>query len=146
FAGEVVAVGSDVDNWRVGDHACALPLIGCGHCLYCAAGDVAHCPTIDMIGVGGSGGAYAEFVRVSARESFALPEGVGTDIGALVEPLAVGIHAVDAAELRPNDRVLVIGAGPVGLAVSLWARHLGAREVVVSDLVESRRAASTLFG
>jgi 2-desacetyl-2-hydroxyethyl bacteriochlorophyllide A dehydrogenase len=146
FAGEVVAIGAGVDGWREGVAACALPLIGCGACEACVTGAVAHCARVDMIGVGGSSGAYAEYVRVSARESFALPEGVGTDLGALVEPLAVGLHAVERAAIQPIDRVLVVGAGPVGLAVTLWARHFGARELVVSDPVDARRAASHTFG
>lgn len=146
FAGEVVAIGADVDGWREGMHACALPLIGCGRCVACATGDVAHCPTVDMLGVGGSSGGYAQYVRVSARESFALPEGIGADIGALVEPLAVGMHAVDRAGIGPHDRVLVVGAGPVGLAVTMWARHAGARELVVTDPVAHRRVAAVDFG
>jgi (R,R)-butanediol dehydrogenase/meso-butanediol dehydrogenase/diacetyl reductase len=146
FAGTVVATGRDTAGWREGTAVCALPLIGCGVCVACVNGDVAHCPTVDMVGVGGSSGGYSEFVRVSARESFALPEGVGTDLGALVEPLAVGLHAVERAQITPKDRVLVIGAGPVGLAVTLWARHFGARELVVSDPVAARRQAAAGFG
>ncbi|HEX7095632.1 MAG TPA: alcohol dehydrogenase catalytic domain-containing protein, partial [Acidimicrobiales bacterium] len=146
FAGEVVAIGPDVSGWREGTAVCALPLIGCGRCARCAAGDVAHCASVDMIGVGGSSGAYAQYVRVSARESFALPEGIGTDVGALVEPLAVGLHAVERAAIAPRERVLVIGAGPVGLAVTMWVRHVGAREVVVTDPVVHRRAAALHFG
>ena len=146
FAGEIVAVGRDADGWREGESVCALPLIGCGACLPCLTGDVAHCARVDMIGVGGSSGAYAEFIRVSARETFALPVGTPADVGALVEPLAVGLHAVERAALRPGDNVLVVGAGPVGLAVALWARHLGAREIAVSDPVEHRRLAAGTFG
>lgn len=146
FAGEIVAVGPGVSGWRAGTAVCALPLMGCGSCVACVTGDVAHCAQVDMLGVGGGAGAYAEYVRVSAREAVALPEGVGTDVGALVEPLAVGLHAVERAALRPNDRVLVVGAGPVGLAVTMWARHLGARETVVSDPVETRRDAARAFG
>jgi 2-desacetyl-2-hydroxyethyl bacteriochlorophyllide A dehydrogenase len=146
FAGEVVARGAGVEGWRDGTVACALPLIGCGHCISCLTGDVAHCPTVDMVGVGGSSGGYSEFVRVSAREAFALPEGVGADLGALVEPLAVGLHAVDRARLQPHERVLVVGAGPVGLAITLWAAHVGAREIVVRDPVAARRTASLGFG
>jgi 2-desacetyl-2-hydroxyethyl bacteriochlorophyllide A dehydrogenase len=146
FSGEIVAIGAGVDGWREGTAACALPLIGCGRCVPCLTGDVAHCPTVDMIGVGGSSGGYSELVRVSAREAFALPEGIGTDLGALVEPLAVGLHAVERARIQADDRVLVIGAGPVGLAVTLWARHMGARELVVSDPVAARREAAARFG
>jgi (R,R)-butanediol dehydrogenase/meso-butanediol dehydrogenase/diacetyl reductase len=146
FAGEIVAVGRDVDGWREGQQVCALPLIGCGQCVPCLTGDIAHCARVDMIGVGGSSGAYAEFIRVSAGETFALPAGTTADVGALVEPLAVGLHAVERAALRPGDDVLVVGAGPVGLAVTLWARHLGAREIAVSDPVEHRRRAAASFG
>jgi (R,R)-butanediol dehydrogenase/meso-butanediol dehydrogenase/diacetyl reductase len=146
FAGEIVALGSGVEGWREGTAACALPLIGCGTCVACVTGDVAHCTRLDLVGVGGSSGAYSEYVRVSARETFALPEAIGTDVGALVEPLAVGLHAVERAQIQPKDRVLVIGAGPVGIAVTLWARHLGARELVVRDPVAARRAAALAFG
>ena len=146
FCGEVVAVGAGSGPWKVGDRATALPLIGCGSCVPCVTGDVAHCATVDMVGVGGSSGAYAEFVRVSARESLALPESMPFDDGALVEPIAVGLHAVARAAIRPGEAVLIIGAGPVGLAIALWARHQGAGRVVVSDPVAHRRAAASSFG
>ncbi len=146
FCGEVVAVGADVDNWREGARVSALPLIGCGVCPACVTGDVAHCQRVDMVGVGGSPGAYAEFVRVAARETFVLPEPITFDAGALVEPLAVGLHAVARAAIEPGDDVLIVGGGPVGLAVALWARHHGAREVVVSDPVAHRRATALRVG
>ncbi len=146
FCGEVVAIGAGVTNWEIGSRVSALPLIGCGVCLPCVTGDVAHCATLDMIGVGGSPGGYAEFVRVAARESFLLPEAVAFDVGALVEPLAVGLHAVERAALTPADDVLVVGGGPVGLAIAMWARTRGARTVVVSDPVAHRRAAAIKVG
>src|SRR5690606_7070188 len=146
FAGEVVAIGADVDGWREGMHACALPLIGCGRCVACATGDVAHCPTVDMLGAGGSSGGYAQHDRLSARESCALPEGIGADVGAPVEPPEVAIHAVDRAGLGPHDRVVVAGPAPVRLAVTVWARHAGARELVVTAPVAHRRVAAVDFG
>lgn len=146
FCGEVVAVGAGAEAWRPGQRVSALPLIGCGTCLPCATGDVAHCATVDMIGVGGSSGGYAEYVRVSAREALLLPESVPFDQGALVEPLAVGLHAVARAALQPGEDVLVVGAGPVGLAIALWARFFGAARVVVSDPVAHRRAAAMRVG
>ena len=147
FCGSVVAAGREVaEAWPIGASATALPLIGCGTCLACLSGDVAHCPTVDQIGVGGSGGGYAEFVRVSARETHPLPASLATGAGALVEPLAVGLNAVERAALRPGDSVLVVGAGPVGLAVIVWARLLGAGEIVVAEPVSDRRAAAGAFG
>jgi 2-desacetyl-2-hydroxyethyl bacteriochlorophyllide A dehydrogenase len=147
FGGEIVAVGHDVGrDWRVGTNVTALPVIGCGSCLPCRTGDVAHCDAADLIGVGGSSGAYAELVRVSAREAFAMPESLESVTAALVEPLAVGLHAVVRAALAPGERVLVVGAGPVGLSVTSWARHLGALEIVVSDPVAARRNMAVALG
>jgi (R,R)-butanediol dehydrogenase/meso-butanediol dehydrogenase/diacetyl reductase len=148
FCGEIVAVGHDAaGSWKVGDHVASLPLIGCGTCLACLKGDIVHCARgADPIGVGGSSGAYAEYIKVGSRETFQLPESFGHGDGALVEPLAVGLHAVDRAQLRRGDNVLIIGGGPVGMAVTLWARHFGAREIIVSDPVAARRDQCGLLG
>ena len=93
-----------------------------------------------------SAGAYAEYVAVSSAQTFRLPEGCGYDVGALVEPLAIGLHAVDTADIAAGDNVLIVGAGPVGLAIALWSRHVGARSVVVSDPVAVRRESAGQFG
>jgi (R,R)-butanediol dehydrogenase/meso-butanediol dehydrogenase/diacetyl reductase len=147
FAGEVVARGAAVDRFREGDRVTALPIIGCGHCLACLAGAPSHCVNgADLIGVGGSSGAYAEFIRVSSREAFLLPADVDASIAPLVEPLAVALHTVATATLVPGDRVVVVGAGPIGLAVTIWLRHMGADEIVVADLVESRRQKALSVG
>jgi 2-desacetyl-2-hydroxyethyl bacteriochlorophyllide A dehydrogenase len=147
FCGEVVAVGSDLTgDWQEGRHATALPVFGCGRCQACLIGDVARCVAADLIGVGGSAGAFAQYVRVSGREAFAVPDLPTDDTAALVEPLAVGLHAVNAARLDSGTRVAVVGAGPVGLAVVSWARLLGAGEIVVSDPARPRREAAGMFG
>ena len=100
FCGEIVATGPDADpGWRVGRHVTALPIIGCGRCLACLAGEPAHCDQADLVGVGGSAGGFAEYVRVDQRETVVLPELLDPALGALVEPLAVGLHAV---ERRPH--------------------------------------------
>lgn len=146
FCGEVVAAGEAVaPAWPEGTPVAALPLVGCGRCRWCRGGETTHCEEVDRIGVGGGAGAFAEYVRVDAAQSVRLPEHVG-ELGALVEPLAVGLHTVAAAELEAGDRALVIGAGPVGLAVALWARRLGAGDIVVSDPVAARRDAAVAFG
>ena len=147
FCGEIVATGADTDPaWRVGRHVTALPLIGCGHCLACLSGEPAHCVQADMVGVGGSPGAFAEYVRVDQRETVGLPDDLDPALGALVEPLAVGLHAVERAHIRSGDNVLVVGAGPVGLSVIAWAARSGAGELVVSDPSAVRRDAAAQFG
>ena len=147
FCGEVVAIGADTDSaFREGRHVTALPLIGCGRCLACLAGEPAHCEQADMVGVGGSPGGFAEYVRVDQRETVGLPEHIDHTLGALVEPLAVGLHAVERAHIRSGDKVLVVGAGPVGLSVITWAARSGAGELVVSDPSAVRRDAAAQFG
>jgi (R,R)-butanediol dehydrogenase/meso-butanediol dehydrogenase/diacetyl reductase len=147
FAGEVVALGANVDRWRTGERVTALPIIGCGHCLACLDGAPSHCSNgADLIGVGGSSGAYAEFVRVSAAETFALPDSIDTAMAPLVEPLAVALHTINTADLVPGDKIVVVGAGPIGLAVTLWLRQMGADEIVVADPVESRRQKALSMG
>ena len=145
FCGEVVAVGSGAGDWREGQTVAAMPLFACGQCRWCLADEPAHCTKVDYQGVGGSPGAFAEYVRVDGASTVRLADGVG-QFGALVEPLAVGLHTVIAADLREGDRVLVIGGGNVGAAVAVWASRLGASEVVVSDPVAGRRDAAATFG
>ena len=146
FAGEVVAIGAGVEGWCVGDRACALPLIGCGACPQCRGHDRIACAQLRTIGQGDLSGGYAEFVRVGAVEALHLPDGVDYDTGALVEPLAVGLHALRAAAIRPSATVLVVGAGPIGLAATTWARQLGAAAVVVADPLPQRLALAAAFG
>lgn len=147
FAGEVVEVGADAKTlWKPGDRVCALPAIGCGKCRACLSGDVILCSSMKGTGLGQVPGAYAEFVLAGAAESLRLPSGVTYREGALVEPLSVGLHAVNAAKLEPGQRVMVIGAGPIGLAVTAWARFFGARCVVVNERAPGRLALAQKFG
>jgi (R,R)-butanediol dehydrogenase/meso-butanediol dehydrogenase/diacetyl reductase len=145
FCGEIVAVGSETGDWREGQMVAAMPLFACGTCRWCLADEPAHCVKVDYQGVGGSAGAFAEYVRVDAASAVVLADGIG-QLGALVEPLAVGRHTVASSRLRQGDRVLVIGGGNVGAAVAVWASRLGAGDLIVSDPVAARRDAAATFG
>ena len=147
FAGEVVAVGREArGDWRKGDRVTALPWIGCGDCPACRTGRGFRCSQGLMRASAELPGAYAEYCRVGSGEAFRLPDSVSFAEGALVEPLAVGLNAVRRANLRPADRVLIVGAGPVGLSVALWCRFYGAQHIVVSDLVAARAERSLTLG
>jgi len=147
FSGEVVEVGSEVrGRWQAGERVCALPYIGCGRCAHCLAGDGILCPKLQATGLGQVPGAFAEYVRVGAGETLRLPASLSFEEGATVEPLAVGLHAVRQSRLQPGADVLVIGAGPIGLATALWARFFGARSVVVSETAPARLALAARFG
>jgi len=148
FAGEVIEVGSAVKHlWKVGDRLAGFPVICCGDHTPCINyGLRGSCSKMLSVGLGASPGAYAEYVRIGAGSGYKLPENVSFREGAMVEPLAVGLHAVDMAKMPRGATVLVIGAGPVGLATMLWAKFLGARHVIVSEKAEVRRQMAAKFG
>lgn len=147
FSGEIVGVGRGAaGTWKTGQKVAALPVITCGTCPPCLAGEAYTCEKVSTIGLGQSPGAYADYVRVGSRDTVLLPVSVSLQEGALIEPLAVGFHAVEKSDLRPGGSVLVIGAGPVGLAVTLFSRFVGARHIVVSERSPGRAAMAAKFG
>jgi (R,R)-butanediol dehydrogenase/meso-butanediol dehydrogenase/diacetyl reductase len=140
FCGEIVRLGPGAEaRWKEGDRITALPFIGCGTCALCLTGQANWCRKIRGTGFGRIPGGYAEYALVGMNESVRLPDSVSWTEGALVEPLAVGLHGVQLAQLPPGSDILVVGAGPVGLATVIWARLLGARHIVVTAR-SSRRA------
>jgi len=146
YVGEIVEVGREAaGDWKVGDRVCAMPFIACGRCLPCAAGRFFECANKKVSGVDDQGG-FAEFVTTGSRETLLLPPDLDLESAALIEPLAVGIHAVRIADVKAGSRVMVIGAGPIGLTVALWCRFFGAREVVVSEMTKTRAALATRMG
>jgi threonine dehydrogenase-like Zn-dependent dehydrogenase len=138
FAGEIVECGPQVGAWQEGQRVTALPFMGCGECAQCRAGEPIWCTQARSHTNGSVGGGYAEYVLVGANETVALPDALDYDHGALIEPLAVGLHALRLAAPKPGARILVLGAGPVGLAVAACARTLTAGPVFVAARSERR--------
>lgn len=129
YAGEVVAMGAGVDDYKIGDIVTGMPSAGCGQCRPCVEGLPLFCKHPEkMINCTG---AFAEYVRTVGRTSVKLPSSLSMADGALVEPLAVGLHGVALAKMPPGARVLVTGAGGIGLAAAYWARKLGAGKMAV---------------
>jgi len=127
WAGEVVEVGPQAARIRRGDRVSVLPLRSCGHCAACVAGEQAWCAEMRI-----DGGGYGQYALASERQCLVLPRTVSLHDGALIEPLAVGLHGVNVAQMPAGARVLIIGAGPIGLATAFWARRLGAGAVAVT--------------
>lgn len=147
FCGEVVEVGPTAhQQWRVGDRVTALPYLACGRCQVCLSGMGYRCAQVRYCGLGNLPGAYADYMRVGTAETFCLPAGIDWQHGALVEPLAVALRALHIARLEPGDKVLVLGAGPIGLAVAMWCRYFGAQHVIVCDKVPARLALAEQVG
>lgn len=141
FAGEVVARGSAARRLRVGDHVSVLPLRACGTCPSCLAGEPAWCARMRL-----EGGGYGEYACTTERQCVRLPHDLGLAEGAIVEPLAVALHGVRLSGLKPGDRAVILGAGPIGLAAAWWARRMGAAEVVVIDLNRLQEARAMEMG
>jgi (R,R)-butanediol dehydrogenase/meso-butanediol dehydrogenase/diacetyl reductase len=124
YAGEIVALGRGVEGLRVGERITAMPAKGCGRCSACLVGRPLACAAMEMM-MGG----FGEYTRVDARMAVRLPQSLSLADGALVEPLACSLRGVALAQLKRGDRVLVLGAGSIGLGAVYWARHLGAGSV-----------------
>lgn len=123
------------------------PILSCGTCEFCLEGETQVCPESVVIGVEPSlDGSFAERIGVPARNVVPLGDRVPILHGAFVEPLAVGYHAVMRGTPRPDDRVLVIGGGPIGQAVAIGARRAGVTSILVSEPTESRRDLLTGLG
>ncbi|WP_408590735.1 alcohol dehydrogenase catalytic domain-containing protein [Novosphingobium sp.] len=141
FAGEVVALGRGVEGLALGDRVAVSPLVSCGHCPACRAGNVSWCDTFGL-----QGGGYAEYALTRPNQCVRLPGSASLADGAIIEPLAVALHGVAMSGLAIGDKVLVLGAGPIGLAVAFWARRRGAGRVVVQDLAEWQRDRALAMG
>ena len=103
FGGQVVEVGAGVRGWRQGVQVAVLPVASCGTCAWCRSGEVAHCTSAGLIGLGGGAGGFAELTVVPAASSFEVPTPVDPLHAALVEPFAVGLHCVQAGQIAQGD-------------------------------------------
>ncbi len=141
FAGEIVAIGKGVEGLSTGDLVSVSPLKSCGHCAACLAGEVAWCAQFGL-----QEGGYAEYALANANQCVKLPQSLSLADGAIVEPLAVARHGVTLSGIKPGDRILVLGAGPIGLAVAFWARRAGATRVVLQDVADYQRERALEMG
>jgi (R,R)-butanediol dehydrogenase / meso-butanediol dehydrogenase / diacetyl reductase len=141
FAGEVVAVGKGTEGLTLGDLVSVIPLQSCGKCASCKAGEVAWC---DKFGL--QGGGYAEFAVTKPNQCIRLPQSASLADGAIIEPLAVALHGVNMSGLKAGDKVLILGAGPIGLAVAFWARRAGASDVVLQDVATHQQDRALAMG
>src|SRR6476661_4474526 len=146
FAGDVVAVGPGVTSVEEGDRVAIMPLAYCGHCAYCRRGFQHLCATMACVGLSHAWGGMGELATVAEYQVVRLPDGVSSRQGALIEPTAVAAYGVERAGVRPGDRVLVTGAGPIGALAALCAHSAGASTVYVSEPNPARRARAEALG
>ncbi|MDX6539306.1 MAG: L-iditol 2-dehydrogenase [Gaiellales bacterium] len=143
--GEVVAAGAGVRHLHPGARVATNTIAACGHCRPCLAGGRSLCENRRILGMSAPG-AYAEYVVWPEDSLPELPDGLSYEAGALAEPLAVALHAINIAAIKPGDVVFIAGGGPIGVLVHLLARLAGAGRIIVSDLHPERLASARAFG
>ncbi len=146
LAGEVVAVGKGVANVAVGDRVAVEPGVACGRCEYCKSGRYNLCPDVVFMATPPVDGAWAEYVAVRSDFLFKLPDEISFEQGALLEPLSVGLHAMNRAKVTPADRLLVTGLGPIGLLAIQAAKVYGVSEIYATDVVPFRQELAKEMG
>lgn len=145
FAATVEAVGSDVENYRIGDHVTAAETITCGSCPYCRLRRGAVCASPEFLGFTRPG-AFAELLAVPAANLVPLPASMTPAQAAALQPLVGAIHAQSAANVEPGESVLVLGTGVMGLLAVQLARRCGAGLVVATGRSDTKRRWAERFG
>jgi L-iditol 2-dehydrogenase len=154
MSGTVVQVGAGANQFSLGDRVVVHHHVPCGQCYYCRKGTPAQCTLYKKVGVTAgfepSGGGFAEYIRVmdwiaASRGVVRIPDGVPFEQAAFLEPVNTVLKGVKMLNLAPDDTVLVIGQGPIGLMHAALAHRTGAK-VLTSDLYPERHAIAARFG
>ena len=135
------AIGGDLDGRLV----VVDPLIACGTCAACSIGEAHVCDRLRLLGIDRDGGLSGRVV-VDPDRLHLVPAGLDPEVAVLAEPLAVAVHAVERATVDPSDRVVVMGAGPIGLLIALTARGSGAARIMIGERSTGRRTFAAEHG
>src|SRR5262245_43054631 len=136
FVGEIVEIGSNVNDFRVGDVVSAEGHVVCGRCRNCLAGRRHLCADTKGIGVNRTG-AFAEYIAVPMTNVWLHRNGIDRDVASIFDPFGNAVHTALSFELLGED-VLITGAGPIGIMAVAIAKHAGARFVVITDVNDYR--------
>lgn len=134
LAGEIVGIENHA-NYKVGDQVSIIPYFSCGTCFACTQGKTNCCSNLNVFGVHSDGG-MAEFISIPIDSLFK-DTSLNLDALALLEPLAIGAHGIKRAQIKPNEFVLIVGAGPIGLGAAAMASLAGA-QVIIQDVNQNR--------
>lgn len=146
FGGRIVEVGKAVQmGFAVGDRVAVDPNLYCGYCDFCRREQSNHCQNIKLVGVTQAGG-FAEYVAVPAKACYHVPESLTDNQMAFIEPLACIAYGMSRLRVPPADKVLLFGAGPIGLLLLQALRHAGAADVVVVEKQPDRLALAKALG
>jgi len=145
-AGEVALLGEGVTGLKVGDRVALEPAHPCGECHICKLGRPNCCPQVRFLGTPPISGVFAEYHCFTAAQCVPIPDSVSLEAAATLEPMAVGVHAVNMARLKMGDRIAIMGCGSIGLVTAMAARAAGASFIAMTDPLPARRAIAAGIG
>lgn len=137
FGGTVVKMGSRVTGMAVGDKVVINPMVSCGECQYCKAGQYNMCESYDYLGSRSNGG-FADYAKVKYTNAYVVPRDMSDDDIASIDPAVVALHGVLQAKISVGQTVAIFGAGPIGHYMMQWAKLMGASRVIAIDLVDQK--------
>ncbi|MEW6624667.1 MAG: alcohol dehydrogenase catalytic domain-containing protein [Bacillota bacterium] len=147
LAGEIVARGDAVNSLKVGDRVTVLPQKKCGSCYPCSQGWATNmCDSKTLLGTNKWAGSFAEYIAAPQELVYTIPHELNYELGALTEPLAVGIHALNRVCVKSNESVLIVGAGPIGLMCQIAAKKMGVKDIIVADLSDMKLETAKILG
>lgn len=144
IAGRVAALGPETDGPAIGARVVVEPFIGCGHCYPCGVGKPNCCANLSIIGVHREGG-FADLLSAPVDRLHAIPEGMSPFHASFAEPVAIGVQACRRAGVTSQDTILILGAGPIGLAIAEVALARGA-QVYITDVARERLDTAAQLG
>lgn len=144
FVGEIAEIGPEVSGFTIGDRVSGEGHITCGHCRNCRAGRRHLCRETVGVGVNRTG-AFAEYLVIPASNAFKIPDGVSDDMASILDPFGNAVHTALSFDLVGED-VLITGAGPIGAMAAAICRHVGARNVVITDVNDYRLSLAKELG
>lgn len=137
--GVVTGIGEGVEGFAIGDKVSIEPAVPCGHCEDCRKGNYNLCTNIKMLAIPGErDGVNAEYCTHDASMCYRLPENMSTLEGAMMEPLAVGMHATELSDARIGETAIVLGSGCIGLCTVMSLKARGVSEIYVADVMDKR--------
>ncbi|MBK0098796.1 L-threonine 3-dehydrogenase [Erwinia sp. S63] len=144
YVGEVVGMGEEVKGFTIGDRVSGEGHITCGHCRNCRAGRTHLCRNTVGVGVNRQG-CFAEYLVIPAFNAFKIPDNISDELAAIFDPFGNAVHTALSFDLVGED-VLISGAGPIGIMAAAVCKHVGARNVVITDINEYRLGLARQMG
>lgn len=145
-SGVIAAVGANVAQDRIGARVAVEPQTVCRRCDFCKAGEYHLCPNVDFYGAWPCDGSFADYELIDDDFAHTIPDEMSFEQAAMAEPVSVAVHANRKGGVTASSRVLITGAGPIGVLNAQVARAFGATEVVISDPIENRRRFALAHG